>query len=157
MRISAFATATHTTVHALRHYEALGLLVPKRMANGYRECAPDQAREAVFIAMSRQVGLSLPVIAQHLPLYLAGRLRPAAMVAALHERRDLLDAQIAELMQQRHTVVEHAQWIEHQGILARAAKTRAAARAGSTRKRWPKASDRQFKKTAAQAVIKRVV
>jgi DNA-binding transcriptional MerR regulator len=141
--MSVFATATHTTVHALRHYEAMGLLLARRLPNGYRDYTPDQAREAVFIAMSRQVGISLQVIAEHLPKYRVGRLRPADMVAILHERRDALDAQIAELSQQRQTVVEHAQWIEHQ--------------ARSAHKPWPKTTTSQRKKSATKAGIKRVI
>ena len=44
------------SVHALRHYERLGLIRPDRRANGYRDYPARMRREVVFIAMSRQLG-----------------------------------------------------------------------------------------------------
>ena len=60
MQISELARPTGVTVHALRHYERAGLLRPDRLPNGYRHYAPSARREVVFIAMSRQLGFSLP-------------------------------------------------------------------------------------------------
>ena len=54
------------SVHALRHYERLGLIRPDRRANGYRDYPARMRREVVFIAMSRQLGFSLPQIALRL-------------------------------------------------------------------------------------------
>ena len=54
------------SVHALRHYERLGLIHPDRRANGYRDYPARMRREVVFIAMSRQLGFSLPQIALRL-------------------------------------------------------------------------------------------
>jgi MerR family transcriptional regulator, copper efflux regulator len=130
MRIKSFSLLTRTSVHALRHYEAIGLLVPKRLpGNRYRDYAPEQVREAVFITMSRQVGIGLALISEQLPRYRAGRLRPADIVEALNARRDELDAQIQALRAQRKTVVDHAAWIEEQARLARARR--------HSKKPWP--------------------
>jgi MerR family transcriptional regulator, copper efflux regulator len=130
MRIKPFSLLTRTSVHALRHYEAIGLLVPQRLpGNGYRDYAPEQVREAVFITMSRQVGIGLALISEQLPRYRAGRLRPADMVEALHARRDELDAQIQALQAQRKTVVDHATWVEEQARQARARR--------NPQKPWP--------------------
>ncbi|MEZ5702898.1 MAG: MerR family transcriptional regulator [Burkholderiaceae bacterium] len=96
MRITAFSALAGLSAHALRHYESLGLLCPRRLPNGYRDYAPEQVREAVFIAMSREVGIPLPVIAEQLPRYRTGQLRPDEIIQALLKRRDELDAQIAQ-------------------------------------------------------------
>ena len=48
------------SVHALRHYERLGLIRPDHRAKGYRDYPACMRREVVFIAMSRQLGFSLP-------------------------------------------------------------------------------------------------
>src|SRR6516225_120816 len=97
MRISELAGRTGVTVHALRHYERMGLLVPARTASGYRDYPETMRREVVFIAMSRRIGFSLPAIAELLPAYRAGRLGIDTMIEALKERTDAIDRQIAEL------------------------------------------------------------
>ena len=57
MQISELAKQTGVTVHALRHYERLGLLKPARLPNGYRDYSDGMRREVIFITMSRQIGL----------------------------------------------------------------------------------------------------
>src|SRR4051812_21386241 len=37
MRVGELARRTGTTIRALRYYESLGLVVPRRLGNGYRE------------------------------------------------------------------------------------------------------------------------
>jgi MerR family transcriptional regulator, copper efflux regulator len=138
MRINAFSVLAGLSAHALRHYESLGLLCPRRLPNGYRDYAPEQVREAVFIAMSREVGIPLPVIAEQLPRYRAGRLKPAEIIQALLARRDELDAQIATLKAQRKKVVDHARWIEKK--VAGARKTPQGQGAPGKSKPWPRAS-----------------
>ena len=73
MRISELARRAGVTVHALRHYERLGLLLPARSASGYRDYPESMRREVVFIAMARRIGFSLPAIAELLSAYRAGR------------------------------------------------------------------------------------
>lgn len=138
MRIQPFSVLTGLSVHALRHYGTLGLLLPHRLPNGYRDFAPEQVREAVFIAMSREVGIPLPVIAEQLPRYRAGQLKPAEIVQALLARRDELDAQIATLKAQRKKVVDHARWIEKKVAGARQRPQGQGAPIKS--KPWPRAS-----------------
>ena len=74
MQISELARQAAVSVHALRHYERLGLIRPHRRANGYRDYPASMRREVVFIAMSRQLGFALPQIAQRLADYRAGTL-----------------------------------------------------------------------------------
>ena len=66
MQISELARQASVSVHALRHYERLGLIRPHRRANGYRDYPASIKREVVFIAMSRQLGFALPQIARRL-------------------------------------------------------------------------------------------
>ena len=87
MQISELAQQASVSVHALRHYERLGLIRPDRGANGYRDYPARRGNgyrdypacmrcEVVFIAMSRQLGFSLPQIALRLDEYRAGTPRP---------------------------------------------------------------------------------
>ena len=97
MQISELAQQASVSVHALRHYERLGLIHPDRRANGYRDYPARMRREVVFIAMSRQLGFSLPQIALRLDEYRAGTLGIDDMVQALQARVDAIDQQIAAL------------------------------------------------------------
>jgi len=114
MRISELARRTGVTVHALRHYERLGLLLPARSASGYRDYPESMRREVVFIAMARRIGFSLPAIGELLPAYRAGRLSITRMTDALEERAAALGQEIARLQALRAQVMEHAAWVRAQ-------------------------------------------
>jgi DNA-binding transcriptional MerR regulator len=143
MRISELARRTDVTVHALRHYERLGLLAPARTAAGYRDYPETMHREVVFIAMSRRIGFSLAAIGELLPAYRARRLSIDTLTDALHERADAIARQIAELQALRAQVLDHAKWLREQESKSRRRKEepqgarpwpQAAARRGTTRK-----------------------
>ncbi|MFN9470123.1 MerR family DNA-binding transcriptional regulator [Acidovorax sp.] len=112
MQISELARRTSVSVHALRHYESQGLLLPERRPNGYRDYAEGTEREVVFIAMSRQLGFALPRIAGHLADFRSGRLSIATMVQALQQRAQELADQAALLQAQRQKVLEHMAWLQ---------------------------------------------
>lgn len=131
MQISELARRTAVSVHALRHYERLGLLQPRRLANGYRDYPAGLQREVVFIAMSRQLGFSLPQIADRLGAYRAGTLTVEAMAQALGERAEALAQQIAALQAQNDRVMEHKAWLLAQQAAARRP------RVGTPRPPWP--------------------
>ena len=58
MRVGELARRTGTTIRALRYYESVGLVVPRRLGNGYREYDPiavrlvDQIRELMALGLS---------------------------------------------------------------------------------------------------------
>lgn len=138
MRISELAQRAGVTVHALRHYERMGLLLPARTASGYRDYPESMRREVVFIAMSRRIGFSLQAIGELLPAYRAGRLSIATMTEALQDRADALERQITELQAQRSQVLEHASWLREQDR-----QQRAQARPPTP---WPKTAARKDRK-----------
>lgn len=134
MQISELARRTSVSVHALRHYERLGLLQPQRRANGYRDYPAALQREVTFIAMSRQLGFSLAEIAERIGAYRAGVLTVDAMVRALDERTAALDQQIALLQAQKDRVAGHQAW-----LLAQQAAARRATQSAASRAPWPRA------------------
>ncbi|MDM0075307.1 MerR family DNA-binding transcriptional regulator [Variovorax sp. J2P1-59] len=138
MRISELAQRAGVTVHALRHYERLGLLLPARTASGYRDYPESMRREVVFIAMSRRIGFSLQAIGELLPAYRAGRLSIETMTDALHERAAALDRQIADLQALRAQVLDHVSWL-------RAQEARQRARPKTSRP-WPQSTARKEKR-----------
>lgn len=114
MQISELARQASVSVHALRHYERLGLIRPHRRANGYRDYPASIKREVVFIAMSRQLGFALPQIARRLDDYRAGTLGIDDMVLALQERVAALEQQIGQLQAQKQVVLDHQAWLQAQ-------------------------------------------
>jgi MerR family transcriptional regulator, copper efflux regulator len=142
MKISQLAQLSGASVHALRHYERLGLITPTRTNSGYRDYTDAMRREAVFIVMSRAVGLSLATIAEQLPAYRAKRLTHAQIVLTLHQRIAELDIQVQLLAEQKRKVLSHIDWHTEQDKDNQKNKTRPA---------WPKGASQ--KPTAIQAVI----
>jgi DNA-binding transcriptional MerR regulator len=86
MPIGRFAAAVRLSVKALRHYDELGLLRPAFVdpRTGYRYYARSQARDAVMIAMLRELDVPLAVIGE-------------ALRAAPGELKGLLDREAVRL------------------------------------------------------------
>lgn len=129
MRISELAAKSGVSAHRLRRYESLGLIVGERTAGGYRKFGEATLREVTFIAMGRELGFSLPQLAELLPRYRAKTLSIDEMVDGLQRRIAEIDAEIAERKALRQRLVEHIGWFERRRERA-AAKAKAGAR-------WP--------------------
>jgi MerR family copper efflux transcriptional regulator len=114
MRISELSAKTQVSVHRLRRYEAAGLIAGQRLANGYRDYDEKTVRHVVFIAMSREMGFSLPVIAEYLPKFQTGKLTPEDMIEAIHQRVADIDHVIAEHRALRKKLIDHIGWFETQ-------------------------------------------
>lgn len=110
MKISQLARLTGASVHALRHYERLGLITPTRTSSGYRDYNNAIRREVVFIVMSRAVGISLATVAEQLPAYRSKRLTHAQIVVTLRQRVIELDMQVQQLADQKLKVLSHIDW-----------------------------------------------
>ncbi|MFI9322709.1 GyrI-like domain-containing protein [Kitasatospora aureofaciens] len=85
LTIGRFARLCRLSVKQLRHYDDMGLLAPIRVdaGSGYRYYAPAQARDALTIALLREMDLPLAVIAQALA---AGPERRAVIMRAERDR-----------------------------------------------------------------------
>jgi DNA-binding transcriptional MerR regulator len=139
MQISELAQRTGVSVHALRHYERLGMLLPARRSSGYREYTEAMRREVIFIAMSRKVGFSLQAIAVQLPAYRAGRLSTDQMVESLQARVAEIEQQTERLKSQRSEVISHIAWLKKQQQERQVQKTQrlTALRDGPLKAPWP--------------------
>lgn len=74
------------SVHRLRRYEADSLIESQRLPNGYRVYDEKIVKHVIFIAMSREMGFSLPFIAEYLPRFKAGKLSAQDMIEAILAR-----------------------------------------------------------------------
>lgn len=111
MKISELARLSGVSVHRLRRYETLGLLQAGRSPSGHRDFASGAVREAIFIAMSRDLGFSLERVAEVLPRYRAGTLSFDDMKAFMEERIAEVDAALAEQRALRRRLVQHVRWL----------------------------------------------
>ncbi|MFD8542436.1 MerR family transcriptional regulator [Streptomyces sp. NPDC059649] len=91
LTIGRFARLCRLSVKRLRHYDELGLLAPVRVdaSSGYRYYAPGQARDALTIALLREMDLPLAVIAQALVA------EPGTRAQILRAERDRLAERIS--------------------------------------------------------------
>ncbi len=112
MRISELSAKTKVSVHRLRRYEADGLIASQRLPNGYRDYEEKVIRQVIFIAMSREMGFSLPWIAEYLPRFKVGQLSAQEMVMAIDERVAEIDQIIAEQKALRKKLISHIDWFK---------------------------------------------
>ncbi|WP_199548361.1 MerR family transcriptional regulator [Streptomyces sp. N35] len=91
LTIGRFARLCRLSVKQLRHYDEIGLLAPVRVdpATGYRYYTADQARDALTIALLRELDLPLAVIGETL-----ATAEPDVRAKILRSERDRLAARI---------------------------------------------------------------
>jgi DNA-binding transcriptional MerR regulator len=114
MRISELSAKTRVSVHRLRRYAADGLIESKRLPNGYREYDEKTVKHVIFIAMSREMGFSLPLIAEYSPRFKAGKLSAQDMIEAILARVAEIDQLMTEQQALRQKLMDHIGWFKTQ-------------------------------------------
>lgn len=105
--IQEIARAAGTTSRTLRHYDAIGLLAPSRIAaNGYRHYDHHALVRLQRILLLRELGLGLPQIAEVLAQERSEASALGAHLAVLREERDRIGRQIAAVEQTITTLNE---------------------------------------------------
>jgi Cu(I)-responsive transcriptional regulator len=69
MKIRDAAIQTDLTEKTIRYYEDIGLVVPMRRANGYRDFSEQDVHKLKFLARARKLGFSVDDCRQLLSLY----------------------------------------------------------------------------------------
>lgn len=107
MNIGQAAAASGISAKMIRHYEELGLLpAAQRTESGYRQYEPNDVHTLRFIRHSRDLGFSLPAIAELVSLW-QNRRRPSRQVKALAQAHITeLEQKAAELMAMK-SALEH--------------------------------------------------
>ncbi|WP_306214722.1 MerR family transcriptional regulator [Actinoplanes sp. RD1] len=101
MRVGELARRTGTTVRALRYYEAAGLVVPRRLSNGYREYEPIAVRQVAQIRELMALGLAVEETRPFVESIADGDDVCAAAVATFRSTVTSLQRRIGELTAQR--------------------------------------------------------
>lgn len=111
MAIGALADRFGLATHVLRHWEDVGLLTPRRQANGRRRYGPADETRVAMILLAKEAGLGLDQI---LRLFAATADLPTRR-ALYREHHDRLAERIAAL-QASLSVLEHAMECEAEDI-----------------------------------------
>ncbi|NUT33207.1 MAG: MerR family transcriptional regulator [Hamadaea sp.] len=107
MLINELAHRSGVSPRALRHYDRLGLLTSRRLANGYRDFDDGCVEEVRRIRLLLGVGLNLEAVAQVLPCFAADGALTACDTARrrLHAQIREVDSSIAELLRTRGLLI----------------------------------------------------
>jgi Cu(I)-responsive transcriptional regulator len=104
MNIGEAAASAGLPVKTLRYYEEIGLVLPGRMANGYRDYGENHVHKLRFVQRARSLGFSVEDCRSLLSLY-EDRNRASSEVKALaKDRLTELDRKLAELEEMRRTL-----------------------------------------------------
>jgi DNA-binding transcriptional MerR regulator/peroxiredoxin len=107
MRVGELARRSGTTIRALRYYESVGLVVPRRLGNGYREYEPIAIRLVAQIRELTALGLSVEETRPFVESLAAGADEADVCAAALATYRNAisgLQERIGRLTAQRDTL-----------------------------------------------------
>jgi Cu(I)-responsive transcriptional regulator len=106
MNIGEAAAASGLPAKTIRYYEDIGLIRPRRDANGYRAFAPDDAHKLTFLARARTLGFSIADCRALLQLYEDDARSAADVKAIARQHLAEIDAKIADLTAMRATLSE---------------------------------------------------
>ncbi|MBU2666372.1 MerR family transcriptional regulator [Actinoplanes bogorensis] len=104
MRVGELARRTGTTIRALRYYEAAGLVVPRRLSNGYREYAPVAEQQVAQIRELMALGLTVEETRPFVESIALGSDVCTAALATFRSTATGLERRIDELTAQRNAL-----------------------------------------------------
>lgn len=104
MNIGEVAKRANVPAKTIRYYEEIGLITPKRAANGYRAFGEDDLHKLAFIARARMLGFSIKDCRSLLDLYQDETRSSAQVKAIAQEQLAQIDARIAQLHAMRSTL-----------------------------------------------------
>jgi MerR family copper efflux transcriptional regulator len=102
MNISDAGIASDLNPKTIRYYEAVGLVQPTRLANGYRDFGPEQIRELVFVRRARHFGFTLDECRQLLSLYRDPGRESQEVHHLVGHKLEEMSRHIEELVQMKH-------------------------------------------------------
>jgi MerR family transcriptional regulator, copper efflux regulator len=97
MQIGELAAATGLTRDTLRFYEKRGLLLSRRLSNGYRDYPPEAVQWLCYLRAAQALGFTLAEIETGLPLLDDPAAAAPLLRDALMRKLEDIDARIAGL------------------------------------------------------------
>lgn len=105
MRIRDAARHLRVSARTLRHYEASGLISPRRGENGYRRLSETDLQRAAWVRDLIALGFSTRELRELVTTLEDGEALPAC-VAALNDKLDQIDRLAAQLEKRRRAVID---------------------------------------------------
>ena len=106
MNISATAELTGLPAKTIRYYEEIGLVVPARSANGYRQYDEEQVHRLAFVQRARGLGFGIDECRELLSLYDDKHRASGDVKRIAEEKIAEIEKRISELTAMRSTL-EH--------------------------------------------------
>ncbi len=106
MNISEVGKRAGLPPKTIRFYEEIGLITPKREANGYRVFSENDLHRLAFLRRARALGFTVQECRQLLHLYEDESRASADVKSLAREHLARIDAQLEELHQMRTTLAE---------------------------------------------------
>ena len=106
MNIGTAATRTNLPAKTIRYYEEIGLVIPGRKDNGYRDYSADDVHRLAFIHRARSLGFDIETCRKLLELY-SDRTRASADV------KQLASAHLADIEQKMNELESMANTLRH--------------------------------------------
>ena len=104
MNIADAAAASDLPAKTIRYYEDIGLVAPKRDANGYRSFGEKDVHRLVFLSRARALGFSIADCRRLLALWDDNGRASADVRALARDHLAQIDAKIADLRALRSTL-----------------------------------------------------
>lgn len=104
MNISDAAGRADLPVKTVRYYEEIGLVVPARRDNGYRDFGDADLNKLTFISRARSLGFSIEDCRTLLALYEDRDRASGDVKAVAQEHLTRIDAKLAELTAMKSTL-----------------------------------------------------
>lgn len=104
MNVGDAARRTGLPAKTIRYYEEIGLILPQRSANGYRDYSPEDVHRLAFLKRARNLGFPIEDCRQLMALY-GDRSRASAdvhRIASSHVA--VIEDKILELQSMRTTL-----------------------------------------------------
>ena len=104
MNIGTAAQRSQLPAKTIRYYEDIGLVVPDRRENGYRDYSDDDVHRLVFVQRARALGFDIETCRKLLALY-SDRSRASADVKTLaQDHLNVIETKMRELEQMARTL-----------------------------------------------------
>lgn len=136
MRIGELARRAGVSTKAVRYYEALGLVSPARLANGYRDFGEHDVRAIREVRALSELGIAAERTRPFLDCLAAGRAHPDDCPSSLASYRDAIDdlsTRIEELSARRTALLAR---LRDAACRGRAGVVPSAGRAGAGHDSW---------------------
>lgn len=104
MNIGETAEKSGLPAKTIRYYEDIGLIKPKRSANGYRDFDEHDLHKLAFIGRARALGFAIEDCRSLLALYEDAERASADVKRIAHEHLQRIEGKIAQLQSMQDTL-----------------------------------------------------